>query len=74
MGLLDKIMFWRTDDDCDQPAPIAPVEGYEVNGCFTGVPVNDAGALAADDVSTAALADAGDLAADDVSTTGEREA
>ena len=30
MGVLDKLMFWKTDEPV-----IEPVEGFTVDGCFT---------------------------------------
>ena len=33
MGLLDRLMFWRRNDE--QTTLIDPVDGYTVDGCFT---------------------------------------
>lgn len=40
MRLWDKLLFWKRSDGCDPiEGMVQPVEGYEVNGCFTGTAV-----------------------------------
>ncbi len=34
MGILDRLLFWRHDDPTD--GGIEAMDGYRVEGCFTG--------------------------------------